>query len=287
MKQNIQKNINRYTKFIFGLILLALSYNTFLVQNNLVAGGVGGLAIAINKLHNISIPTFILIANIILIIISFASLGKESTIKTILGSLLYPIFIQITMPLAKMINIPELDILFKAIIGGLLSGIGLGIIFKEGFTTGGSDIINMIISRWLKVDIGTAIILTDGIIIVIGGFFFGIETFVYSLIAVVLVSTFSNKTMLDLFNHKTFYIRTVKVKEVKDYLINVLKYDITIFDVTGAYKKEKGKMIMAVVKDIDYYKIKNGILTIDEHAFITITNSYETANSNQNTRKNW
>jgi len=285
MKLKISTNIKRYLNFLIGTALVAIAYNVFLVQNNLVAGGVGGLAIVMNEIYGIETSTFILCTNIFLILLSFITLGKQATLKAILGSLLYPVFVKLTLPLINFIDLSSLDLLFKAVIGGLLTGVGLGMVFKEGFNTGGSNIINMILSKYLKMNIGSAILITDTLIVIYGGLIFGIELMAYSIIAVILVSAFSTKTMLDLNDHKTFYIRTSKIEDVKKYLIEGLKYDVTLFDVIGAYKNEKGKMIMVVVKDMDYYKIKNGILEIDSNAFITITNSYETANSNRNIRE--
>jgi len=286
VKLNYKKNIKRYLNLMFGIFLLSLAFNLFFVSNNLVAGGVSGLGIIINEIYGVDIPVFILITNIVILLISFMALGKKQTIPSILGTLLFPLFIWSTSYLVKYINLAELDIFIQSIIGGIMSGVGLGLIFKEGLNTGGTDNINIIANQYANIGIGNAMLITDLFIVVSGGIIFGLELMAYSIISTLIITMLATKTMLALNDHKTFYIRTNQVDEVKEYLVEGLKYDTTVFNVVGGYKKEKGKMIMTVVKDGDYYKIRKGILEIDSKAFITITNSYETSNSNKSIRKN-
>ena len=284
MKVSFKKNVRRYLSLIVGIALLAFAFNVFMVPNTFVAGGITGVALIMNKIYNVDVPIFILIINVFLLILCFISLGREEGFKALVGSIIYPVVIKLSIPLINSLNIASLDVLLQAVIGGLLAGIGLGLIFREGLSTGGTDIINTIQNKYLKIGIGNAMLITDAIIVVCGGLIFGIEAMAYSVIAAIIINTLSTKTMLDVNDHKTFYIRTNKVDEVKEYLIKGLKYDVTLFDVVGGFKKKQGKMLMTVVKDGEYYKIKNGILEIDPGAFITITNSYETANSNEKLR---
>ena len=146
--------IKRHISFIIGVFLLAISYNLFLAPNNLVPGGVSGLAVILNSITYIDNSIIILVANAILLILSFFLLGKEKTKATILGSILLPLFISLTKNLNTIIQIDTSQLLLSTIFGGVLFGFGAGMIFKAGFTTGGTDIINQIISKYAKISIG-------------------------------------------------------------------------------------------------------------------------------------
>lgn len=274
------KKIINYSILTFGLFLAAFSFNLFLAPNNLVAGGVSGLALIINKIFSINESLFIMISNLLLLGVSFLFLGKEKTQNTIVGSLLFPVFVSITNVLVPYINIQETELIVIAALGGFLSGIGYGIIFKSGYTSGGTDILNQMMEKYLHIPISSSIIIVDGAITLCGGFLFGFPTMIYSFISLILISVFSNKTIIGEGKSKTLYITSSKVEEIKYYLHHELKIDSTDFDIVGGYSNEVQKMIMTVIKTKDYYRIKEVIQVIDRNAFITATDAYQLANEN-------
>ena len=272
--------IKKYFIVIIGLLLMALSFNLFQEPFNFAAGGVTGLSIIFHKFFNFDESLFIFIANQTLIIISFIVLGKKKTINTILGSILLPIFIKLTSNVSTYLTFQDLDYILIAIIGGITYGIGLGLVYKNGFTSGGTDILNQIMEVKYKIPMNKAIMAVDGLIVLLSALAFGIPVMIYSLIMIIIISFISNKTILELNENKVFYIYTEEVDKVKDYLTNNFAYDITIFDTIGGYSKEKKKLYMCSVSTKDYYAIKEGILYIDPKAFIVITNAYEQKNAN-------
>lgn len=280
------KKIIKHLTFLFGLLLVAFSFNLFLEPYNLVAGGVSGLSLIIHKIFSINESLFILITNLILLVISFLFLGKEKTRNTILGSLLFPIFVELTSFIIPYIHIDELELIVIAVLGGILSGIGYGIVFKSGFTSGGTDILNQIMEKYMHIPISVSIILVDGIITVLGGFIFGIPTMIYAMISLILLSIFSHKTIIGEGKSKTLYITSSKYKEIKSYLHEELKIDSTDFNIVGGYSRENQKMIMTVIDTKDYYRIKEAITIIDKEAFITATDAYQLINENVTIRKN-
>lgn len=274
------KKLGNYCNLIVGLFLAAFSFNLFLAPNNLAAGGVSGLALIIHKLWNINESIFILVANATLLLLSYVLLGKGTTRKTILGSILFPIFIELTNPFTQLLNIEGLELLVIASLGGILSGTGYGLVFKSGFTSGGTDILNQIIEKYFSIPISTSIIFVDGAITLFGGLVFGLETMTYALITLLLLSIFSNKKIIGVGESKTLFIYTNKYKEVKYYLHYELKIDSTDFEIIKAYSNENSKLIMTVIKTKDYYRIKEAMNLIDESAFITVTNAYQIMNEN-------
>ena len=162
----------RYFNFFVGLIFLAVSYNLFLASNDIVAGGVSGAAIILNGLFNFNNSTVILVCNVALLILSLFLLGKAKTKNTILGSLLFPILVELTSHINVWLELDTSQLLLSSVFGGVMYGMGLGMIFKAGFTTGGTDILNQIISKYAKISIGKSMLLVDGGIVLLSALAF-------------------------------------------------------------------------------------------------------------------
>lgn len=272
--------IKKYITVIIGILFIAISYNLFFSPNQLDTGGISGLAIVIHELFFIEESIVIFIGNIILLILSFLILGRDLTKNTLLGSILLPVFIKLTSGISNILIMKDLELLIIAVLGGVLSGLGYGLLFKNNFTSGGTDILNQIALKKFKIPLNKSMICIDGSIVLLGGIVFGIDSMIYSIISLLIISVLSNKTMLELNKNKIFYILTKKSSEIQEYLTKELKYDITIFETRGGFSKKHQKLILCSVKTKDYYKVKTAIQLIDSEAFITITENYEIMNEN-------
>ena len=138
--------LKRYIGFVIGVLIVAIAYNLFMVPSKVVYG-VGGVGIILQDLFGIAPSLTILVGSILLLILSFILLGKEKTTSSVVGSILYPIFVELTSNIGNYIDLGNASPLLIVIFGAVISGFGLGIIFKTGFTTGGTDILNQIVSR--------------------------------------------------------------------------------------------------------------------------------------------
>ena len=194
---------------------------------------------------------------------------------TIMGSILFPVFVSLTEHLSTYISFKESEMILIAIFGGALQGLGAGLIFRAGYSTGGTDILNMIVSKIFKISLGNSMFFTDGLIILIGAFVFGFNHLMYSLIILYLISTLTDKVVLGISDSKAFYIITNKEKEVKDFVINELKHGVTEFNAVGGYNSENQTVLMSVVPTREYYRLKEGIHKIDRNAFFVVMDSYE------------
>jgi len=267
--------VRRYFELIVGILLIALSFNIFLLPNDLVFGGVSGLSIIIKDIIPIDPSQFILISSLLLLVLSFMVLGKEKTKGSIVGSILFPIFVDLTANVNQYINIDSSNLLLSVIFGGIIYGFGAGLVFKAGFTTGGTDIINQIFSKYLHMSIGNAMLISDGLIVLGGGFFFGMTKLMYAIIVIYIIGLMTDKVLLGISNSKAFYIITDEDDRIRDYLMNELHHGVTIFNVKGGYTNKKDEVILCVVPTNEYYKVKEGIHEIDENAFFVVCDAYE------------
>lgn len=267
--------IRRYLQLVIGIFLIAVSFNLFLYPNDLVFGGVSGLSIIVKEITSIDPSGFIMICSLLLLIISFLVLGKEQTKGSVIGSILFPIFVNLTTNIGNYIQIDTSNLLLCSIFSGVIYGFGAGLVFKAGFTTGGTDIINQIVSKYAHVSMGNAMLMSDGLIVLGGAYFFGLTKFMYAIIVVYIIGIMTDKVLLGISNSKAFYIITNEDKKIRNYVLNELHHGVTIFNVRGGYTLEKDEVILCVVPTREYYRLKEGIKEIDPNAFFVVTDAYE------------
>ncbi len=267
--------IRRYIQLLVGIFLISIAFNLFLLPNNIVFGGVSGISIIIKQIFGFNPSIFIFLSSLILLVVSYIFLGKETTSASIVGSLLFPIFVEATAGINTIISIGDAELLLSAIFGGVLYGLGAGLVFKAGFTTGGTDIINQIISKYFHTSMGNAMLASDGLIVLSGVFVFGVNKLMYALITIYIIGLLTDKVLLGISDSKAFYIITEYDDEVRDYVLNYLNHGVTIFDARGGFTKEKQKVLLCVVPTKEYFKLKEGIHEIDKDAFFVVTDAYE------------
>ena len=272
-KKKLKENLKRYLTLTLGLFLYALSYTLFLKTNNIVVGDVDGIAIVFKDYINPEL--LITILSVFLLLISFPLLGKKVSMYSIIGTFSFPIFITLTSNIAEWIKIDSSDLLLIAIFAGVFRGVGYGLTFKMGFTTGGTDILNQIVAKYFHTSIGVGMLIIDGTIIMAGGFTYGWNTMLYALIILYIVSIITDRIMLGISKSKAFYIITDEEDKVKEYIMDKLGHGVTVFPVKGGFSEERQKMLMCVIPTREYYKLKEGISDIDKKAFFVITDAYE------------
>lgn len=279
-----RNRLKRYTFLVIGCFLLAFAFNVFFSPNNLVTGGVSGVAIVINNIFGLSTSTFITISYIILLVLSFLILGKETTKYSIVGSILYPLFVYLTKDVASLIQFNVDNMLLISLFGAVITGIGSGLTFKYGFSTGGSDVVFQIMSKWFKMSIGNAMKIFNFIIIIGSGFFitkngelYAWENVMYALIAVYITTMLTDKVLLGISDSKSFYVITEHETAIKKFLMNELGKGVTILEGRGGYTGDRKKVIMCAIPTKQYFLAKEGILEIDEKAIVLINDVYESS----------
>lgn len=277
--ENILKNIYkkerlvRYSYLIVGLFIVACAFNIFILPGKIVYG-MNGVGVVFKNTVGIDPSLVIMVGNVILLMLSFLFLGKEKTTSSIVGSLMMPILIKITSSVPTFVDI-NYDPLLFTLFGSILTGFGLGLVFKGGFTTGGTDILNQIVSKFGKMSIGSAMIWTDGLIIVSSVFAFGWTQVMYSLIALYIISIITDKVILGISSSKAFYIITDHETAVKKFIMTHLSHGVTVLDGRGGFTGNHQKVIMCIIPTKEYFLAKEGIRSIDPNAFFLVTDAYE------------
>ena len=276
-KHNLAHAINRLTTFIIGTYIIALSYNTFLKPNSLVVGGTTGLSIVFNKIFGWDTNAFILISGLLLLVISYIFLGVKKSRHNVLGALVFPLMVYLSAPLASVL-VPQIkidDFFVIVLMAGITYGLGFGIVYKAGFSTGGFDIIMQILNKYLKMPEGNASFVANILVVLCGLPLFGISHTVYSSIVLYIEQVVTNKIVIGISDSKLFYIYTRKIDKVRDALVKEGTTGFTIIPTLGGYSHYKGEMLMCVVDTKDYYEFRELVLSIDKNAFFVIDDCYE------------
>lgn len=272
MSKNFLKRLLIMSFFVF---ILSINLNLLLVPNELVIGGTSGLATLVNSITGIEAAKFIFCFNSIFIILSFFLLDIKESANALIGSLLYPLFVSITggmcLKVAPLITFD--NYLIMVILSALIYGVCNGFIYKTGFSTGGIDILNRLINKYMKIPRGTSSMIINMIIICSATIFLGLNKAVYAIIVILINSTLVDKIMLGISNSKTFYIRTHKQNEVIRY-INSLDSGYTVIKTEGKIKSDDN-MIMCVINNADYYLFTNVLKEIDPNVFYIISDCYQ------------
>ena len=276
MKERIKSGII----LCLGALLIAIGYNLFIVPYELVAPGINGIGALLKYTINFAPAIFILIANLSLLLITITAFGFQKSYKYIGACLLIPLFIYLTQNITSVIYLENLEMVLIVLCASILIGIGNSLIYKQGYSVGGfyifEDIINSISHKQRKY----ISLICDLIIVLISFTTIPLENAIYSIFLVVIIKRMTTIAKLGINDSKAFYIITSKEKEVKRYIMEDLKHDITILEAKGGFTKRQNNILMTVISTKEYYELKEGIKEIDPNAFISITDSYEVLNKN-------
>lgn len=270
------KKYYKYLEPIIGMMLVAIAFNLIIEPMKIAVGGTNGIAVIFEKLFNIEPALFIQLFYVFTLLLSVVILGFKKTKNVLLGTVLYPLFVEIFRNITQYIKLDYNDKLLMFLVAAALIGVGEGLIFKNGFACGGTDIIKRIINEKLKIQMGKCVFLIDTIIVISGGFVFGIRTMLYAIIIIYISSNITDKVMLGISSKKMFYIMTNKPQEVKEYITQELKYGITELGALGGYTDTKQKILMCVISTRDYIKLEDRVNDIDPSSFFVITDTYHT-----------
>ncbi|MCS4487968.1 YitT family protein [Streptococcus sciuri] len=247
-----------------GALISAIGFNIMFLHNHIASGGVGGLAVSFEKLFDWTPATFVMASNIPLLILCFIFLGKDVFLKTIYGSLIYPIFIQIT---DKLPNITD-NHLLAALFGGIIVGAGLGLVFLGNSSTGGTGIIVQILHKYTPLPFGIVLVLIDGIVVGIGFVAFDADAVMYSIIALFTISYVVEIISTGFNSSKNIMIITKETKKVRDYITNNLDRGVSQWPIIGGFTGGTKEMLMTTVSSFEFPRLQNEILKYDETAFI-------------------
>lgn len=256
---------------IVGSVITAFAFQVFFLPNDIISGGVSSLSIILHEVVGWD-PAYIQYAfNVPLLVISGLLLGKEVLLKSMLGSLLFPFFVDLMGGLEPWTMNPLLSTLY----GGVLTGIGIGLVYKAKGSTGGTSVVAQVIAKYTSMTMGEATLIADGAIILIGFFVFDIEAIMYGIIALVVISRFIDFVLIGNRTQKNVLIISDDPDVIRTNILENFDRGVTRIDVRGGYNNDGKEMLMVVIQDREITALQEMIVQLDDDAFVVVMSASE------------
>ncbi len=298
-----KKHIKDFLTINLGVFLMAMAYSILIDRNKLVIGGVGGIATILSNaitVLKINSSFIILIINVVLLLIALIFVGKKFFLKTLYTSLIYPVYVFMFEKIILLLQdvVPDLSLtkeelaiklsdialgqnaanaimagsyLLVIIFGAVISGFGLGLALKKGASTGGVDIIQQILLDRFKIPFSISLLMIDGTIVTVAAIYFkDFFMILYGFLFIYLSGVVLDAIVFSGFNSRAVYIITSDPEAVKNKIYSVLERGVTEIYSRGGYRQEDKKMLVCVMSNNEFYKMKTLILEIDKRAFIFV-----------------
>ncbi len=261
---------------ILGTLLNAIGIYFFKMPNHFTTGGVSGVSMLLNGLFGVDTTITMTIINIALLLIGFVFLGKGCGAKIVIGTLLYSGFTLVFEFIYPAASLPFTDnALLELMFAIMLPAIGTAMLFNVDSSTGGTDIIAMIIKKYTGADSGTALLFADAVIAVMGFFVFDIEAGLLSVLGLGLRSVVVDSVIESINLCKYFTIVTTKPDEISERLFATMDHSVTVLDARGAYSGAEKTVLLIVCRRSEAMQLKKLVKDVDKGAFMMITNSSE------------
>lgn len=271
----LKNSIKDIAMVALGNIILAAGVSFFIVPNDILSGGVAGIAVAISPIVNVSTTLIINGMTFVLFLGGIIILGKNFAIKTLLSTILYPTFVSLFSIIAQDVEITSNPML-ASIYGGVLVGAGVGLVFRTGASTGGMDIPPLIVHKYTHIPLATLVLITDGLTVMLGLTIYGVEPALIGLISVWTSSYMVNKMlMLGLSEAKSLMIISEKYEEILTQISSQVDRGATIIKAEGGYKRDERPVLMVVILKKQFPIVNRIITSIDPGAFVIINDVNE------------
>lgn len=295
--QRQKRTALRWALLIVGIIMMSFSVYFFQTPNDFTLGGIAGIAVIINSFIPAPVNQYLTqgvimaIINVALLIIGLIILGKQCTVRTIFCSLFYTAFIWVFEyfdiiglinqaagrvneageALRSLTDEPLLELVYAI----LLFGVGGAIVFNCGASSGGTDIIALILKKYTKLNVGMALMIIDMIIVLISFYTFDIDKGLFSVLGLFTKSFLLDGVIESIGKTKYLTIITENVDLISDYILKVINHGYTMYDAEGGYTHSKKKILVTVCKRNEALKLKMKLHEVDPTAFVIITDANE------------
>lgn len=265
------ETLMEYVYVLVGSAFVAIAFNVFLLPNQIASGGVSGISTILSQTLGFE-PAYVQWAlNIPLFIMGLFLLGMQFGVKTLVGTLFLPFVVFLTRDWEAWTT----DALLGAICGGIMVGIGLGIVFRGKASTGGTDLAAQIIHKYTHWSLGVCVALLDGIIVLSAAIVFDIEKGLYAIISLYATSKTIDLVQIGLHRSKMALIITNREPEVRHAILHDLDRGVTRLSGLGGYTDDVRPILLCVVEQSEFTKLKQLIKLVDSKAFVIVADATE------------
>lgn len=266
--------LREYIGITLGVLITAIALNMFLIPNKLAAGGVSGLSTVLHYSFGFPVGLTMAVANVVLFAIGTKLNGWKYGMKTVYGAFGLALAVDAIAPLTSLFAVTN-DAILGTLYGGILSGIGMGIVFRNGGNTGGTDIVAQILQKYSNLGLGQLFLLTDGFVMLVAASVFGLKLALYGMIAVIIMGRVIDYIQEGLSVEKAAFIISEHTEEISDAILHELNRGATALKSRGYYSGKHRDTIFCVVERRQIEHLKKIVHSIDPKAFVIISDVHE------------
>jgi uncharacterized membrane-anchored protein YitT (DUF2179 family) len=271
----IRKQATPALLIVLGCAIMGLSYALFLIPHHFVPGGASGIAIILNYFFKLPVGAMIIVLNVPIFLFGLRTMGKKYVLKSLVGMIISSVMIDVFTEVLKVRSATDNKVL-ASIYGGILLGIGLGIVFRGRASTGGSDIVGMVVSKYTGISIGFGIMVADFVIISASGFAFReLEAPLYGYIVLFLSTKVIDMILEGWSYSKLVLITSTRTAEIEDFILNTLERSGTALRSRSLYLNREGEVILTVIHRKQLAELRDFVREIDPQAFVIINDTYD------------
>ena len=253
-----------------GNAILAAAVAAFIVPNGIIMGGATGIGLAISHYLPVDLSLIIFCVNAVLFILGALILGKTFIVTTIISTFVYPAFLSAMQAIPGITRLTD-NVMLATIYGGVLLGIGVGLIVRVGASTGGTDILALVLNQWVHVSVAVLLYIVDFLVLSLQAFFSDSEQILYGILALVLNTLILNRVMLMGKSQIQLFVISDKYEEVKRRMLLEVDVGATMVYIETGYGHRQQKGVLCVIPGRKLYLVNEMIQNIDPKAFITIS----------------
>lgn len=270
MKSSLKKHVNTVFGVLVGNAILAFTVVAFIVPHGVIMGGATGIGLTIAHYVPVDLSIIIFIVNSILFVLGATVLGKKFAVATIASTFIYPTFLSIVQKIPGIDGLTD-NLMLATLYAGALLGIGIGLIVRVGSSTGGTDIVALVLNKWFHIPVAGLLYVID--FLVLGGqvFFSDTEQIMYGVLMLVLETAILNKVMLLGQSQIQLFIISEEYEHIREKMLKELDAGVTMVHVETGYGQENQKGVLCIIPNRKLYSVKELVQSIDPKAFITIT----------------
>lgn len=270
MKSSLKKHVNTVFGVLVGNAILAFTVVAFIVPHGVIMGGATGIGLTIAHYVPVDLSIIIFIVNSILFVLGATVLGKKFAVATIASTFIYPTFLSIVQKIPGIDGVTD-NLMLATLYAGALLGVGIGLIVRVGSSTGGTDIVALVLNKWFHIPVAGLLYVID--FLVLGGqvFFSDTEQIMYGVLMLVLETAILNKVMLLGQSQIQLFIISEEYEHIREKMLKELDAGVTMVHVETGYGQENQKGVLCIIPNRKLYSVKELVQSIDPKAFITIT----------------
>lgn len=270
MKTKREKNIETIIGVLMGNIILAFAVAAFMVPHGIIMGGATGIGLTVGHYIAIDLSAIILVINAVLFLAGALTLGKKFIVTTVASTFLYPACLSVLRMIPGITELTD-NIMLATVYGGALLGIGVGLIIRVGASTGGTDILALILNKGLHISVAALMYAVDFVVLVSQMFFSDSEQIMYGILTLVLETFIMNRVMLMGQSQIQLLIFSDRYEDIRRKMLENMDAGVTMLHIETGYSKEEQKGVLCVIPKRKLYAANELVQSVDDKAFITIT----------------